>query len=74
MLSVSRYGSATARFTERRIFLLTQASQLQQLSLRARDVRAVEIADSVVVEEAVAARIQRDNLKHDIQIPLRRSQ
>ena len=36
--------------------------QLQQHSLRARDVRAAETADSVVVEEAVAARIQRDNL------------
>ena len=51
-----------ARFTERRIFLLTPVWQLQQHSLRARDVRAAETADSVVAEEAVAARIQRDNL------------
>jgi hypothetical protein len=53
VLSVSRYGFATVRFTERKIFHLTQASLQHLLSLRDRVASPVETVVLVVVAEAV---------------------
>jgi hypothetical protein len=54
VFSVSRYGSATVRFTVRRIFLQTQVSQLRLSSLATTVV--VVAASVVVVAVAVVER------------------
>jgi hypothetical protein len=57
---VSRYGSATVRFTERRIFHLTQVSQLS--SRLATTITVVAVAVIVVVV-AVADAERTSNCK-----------
>jgi hypothetical protein len=58
---VSRYGSATVRFTVRRTSRLTQASQLRLSSLQATTV--VAVATIVVVVAVVVAERTSNNLK-----------
>jgi hypothetical protein len=61
VFSVSRYGSATVRFTVRRTSLLTQVLQHRHSSLQATTVVAVVTTTVVVVAVVVAERTSNCN-------------
>ena len=61
---VSRFGSATVRFTARRIFLLTQVYLHLQLSLRHRLVADVaETVEGVAADVADAGALRTNQSK-----------
>jgi hypothetical protein len=62
--SVSRFGSATVRFTVRRTSLLTQVSQLRLSRLAATTVVAVVTTIVVVVAATTAERTSNCNSKY----------